>query len=524
MTISPSKEARYLGVIFDQKLKFHSHLEHTTKKGTKFALALSSIARITWGAPFKYVRRLYTAVIRPRIQYGAAIWHRPEDARNSPATSQTNKLISVQRLAMKTITGCFKTTSTVALQYETDLLPIELELRKQITKYLSRIQALPTKHPTKAWLAKAVSHWRTTNSKTFMSNLEYLVKQYPSYAAGNMEEIHPYIEPPWWSPTNTTTYIASIPKDKAKVEHESFLKDNSTPNILHIYTDGSGIEDQVGAAAYSPTIPAVAHDYLGKADHTNVYAAELTAIHLGIKMAGKSPEQYDKCYIYVDNQSSIQAIDKPKQQSGQYIVRNILQSLDELQNQRPSLEFRIEWVPGHMDIDGNEKADEEAKKTALEKQREEQTPPHHKLKSAQVTKINEDINEAARKTWNNGKGNARQHRKLTRPKRVKTGVQLYGDLPRKQLANLIRLRTGHCRLNNYLNRYKIIEDPACDCGRGIETVKHFLLICKNHEEARKELRKKVGARNMRMEKLLGDPQLVKDTLEYVGKTERFNFV
>jgi len=79
-----------------------------------------------------------------------------------------------------------------------------------------------------------------------------------------------------------------------------------------------------------------------------------------------------------------------------------------------------------MDIEGNEKADEEAKKAALEKLREEQAPPHHKLKSMQVTKINDDINTAARKTWNNGKGNARQHRKLTRPRRVKTGVQLYG--------------------------------------------------------------------------------------------------
>jgi len=63
ITITPEKEAPYLGVIFDQKLKFHSHLDYVTRKGTKFALALSSIARITWGTPFKYVRRLYTAVM-----------------------------------------------------------------------------------------------------------------------------------------------------------------------------------------------------------------------------------------------------------------------------------------------------------------------------------------------------------------------------------------------------------------------------------------------------------------------------
>ena len=115
-------------------------------------------------------------------------------------------------------------------------------------------------------------------------------------------------------------------------------------------------------------------------------------------------------------------------------------------------------------------------------------------------------------------------RKTTRPLRFKTGVQLYGDLPRKQLANLIRLRTGHCRLNSYLNRHNIIEDPSCECGRGIETVKHFLLHCKKYEEERKELKKAVKERNMRLENLLGDPKLVRHMLEYVEKTGRFNFV
>jgi len=240
-------------------------------------------------------------------------------------------------------------------------------------------------------------------------------------------------------------------------------------------------------------------------------------------MAGKSHQQYDKCYIHVDNQSSIRAIGTPKQQSGQYIIRSILQSLDKLQTQRPSLKFRIEWVPGHTDIAGNEKADEEAKRAAPEQiEGEEEPPPRHKLKSAQITKINDDINTAARKAWNSGKMNAQEHRRITRPQRFKTGTQLYGGLPRKQIANLVRLRTGHCRLNSYLHRHNIIEDPECECGRGAETVKHFLLLCKKYEEPRNELRKRVGWRNMRTGNLLGDPKIVMDTLEFVEKTGRFN--
>src|SRR5579859_7384155 len=102
-----------------------------------------------------------------------------------------------------------------------------------------------------------------------------------------------------------------------------------------------------------------------------------------------------------------------------------------------------------MDITGNKKAEEEAKRAALEQITGEPLT-QHRLKSAQTTKINNDINTAVRKAWNSGKKNARQHRKMTRPRRFKTGEQLYGGLPRKQLANLVRLRTGHCRLNSYL--------------------------------------------------------------------------
>jgi len=85
------------------------------------------------------------------------------------------------------------------------------------------------------------------------------------------------------------------------------------------------------------------------------------------------------------------------------------------------------------------------------------------------------------------------------------------------------LCTGHCKLNNYLSKRKIVEDPACECGHGIENVKYFLLLCPKHEEQWNELRKEVGSRNMRLENLLGDPKIIRNTLNFVEKTKRFNF-
>ena len=132
-------------------LKFR---EHITKKGTKFALAISSIAR-----------SIYTAVVSPKMQYAAPIWHRPEDYRNSPVISQIKSLTTIQCQAMRTITGCFRTTSTAALQHKTQLLPVELELRKQITRYVTRLQSLPADHPIKVRMQRAIRYCSMVNHK-----------------------------------------------------------------------------------------------------------------------------------------------------------------------------------------------------------------------------------------------------------------------------------------------------------------------------------------------------------------------
>jgi hypothetical protein len=42
-TIEPSEEAKYLGVIFDKELHFHTHLQYVAKKGTTATMALSEM-------------------------------------------------------------------------------------------------------------------------------------------------------------------------------------------------------------------------------------------------------------------------------------------------------------------------------------------------------------------------------------------------------------------------------------------------------------------------------------------------
>src|SRR5271170_2695485 len=133
------------------------------------------------------------------------------------------------------------------------------------------------------------------------------------------------------------------------------------------------------------------------------------------------------------------------------MIRDILESLEEMQNQRLNFEFWIEWVPARLDINKNEKVYEEAKKAALEKIREEEPPPHRKLKSSQVTRIKDDmVYPAAGIKWTNGKEN-----KTTPQTNSTTTIQNGGDTERfsgfpskRAKQTLIRTvsHTPDCRL------------------------------------------------------------------------------
>ena len=202
----------------------------------------------------------------------------------------------------------------------------------------------------------------------------------------------------------------------------------------------------------------------------------------------------------------------------------VLDIIDTLQKDHPQHTLRLEWIPGHMSIDGNEKADQAAKSAAL--QGTQSNPNHLRcLKSARNNSIRQTIATEWLTEQHNGQDNACQLRNIIKRPNTKPSLNAYqmlGD-KRKHIAWIARLRTGHCSLNKYLNRINVVDTPICDCGEGVETVKHYLLVCGNYEEARDKLRRRVGAQGMRLEILLWDTNYIKDTIKFIEETERFDF-
>ena len=115
---------------------------------------------------------------------------------------------------------------------------------------------------------------------------------------------------------------------------------------------------------YMMQINETRHQHLGKDIHYNVFTAELAALQLATETLRDSHERIE-WRIYTDNQAAIKAIDNPHRQSGQAIIKDFLDCVDDIKDKYPHLRIKIIWISGHAEIEGNERADAEAKKAAI---------------------------------------------------------------------------------------------------------------------------------------------------------------
>ena len=67
---------------------------------------------------------------------------------------------------------------------------------------------------------------------------------------------------------------------------------------MTVYTDGSGINGKIGAAAWNATINEASHQHLGDEIQYNVYSAELSVIHIAFMQWKVIKNQFSICRIY----------------------------------------------------------------------------------------------------------------------------------------------------------------------------------------------------------------------------------
>ena len=476
-TVTPALKARYLGVILEPDLRGRAHVVHAKEKAFKSVQALQALAASTWGISRESTLKLYSAVVVPHMTYACSTWFTPEDTKGYKGQRDyaEKALSSVQKEALRIATGAFRTTPLGVLEAETLTIPIRQRLQKVCYVTALRIRGTPLYQKMiqyrqqvrdKDWSSKRVAPLQRLET-----GATRLVGQ---IAVQTIEKHQPAITPPWWSPPS----IRIAPDREAGIQEHDAIVGKATSRNLIIYTDGSDIRGHVGGAATTKTPRGWSYRmaYLGKSDQTTVYAAELAGLLQALQMGRDIGYTVDTVTIFTDNQAAIRSARRPASQSGQWLLRLIVQLVTVLKQR--GVRIAIHWIAAHEGVAGNEMADKLAKEATEHHQPQPHCwqPPMTQLQSSCKRTIRSALTEQWKAQWKTGTS-SQTYRARFGGDLDKTALALYSNLPKACAAILIQLRSGKVALASYLHQIKKAESPACDCRQGNQTVTHVIEEC-----------------------------------------------
>ncbi|KAJ5993178.1 hypothetical protein N7451_008902 [Penicillium sp. IBT 35674x] len=294
-----------------------------------------------------------------------------------------------------------------------------------------------------------------------------------------------------WRHLGCDEHIAPT-KEQAIQEHHRVIRATNGPNLAIGYTDGSGTTHGVGASATTSRGDAIT--VLGTLETHTVYAAELEGIRLALQLflRGDGKRNADQtprtATIFTDNQAAIRACAHSQRSSGQHTVREISCLVEALRG--IGCHVRIRWIPGHVGVAGNERADRLANNAA---NTPTTAPPSTILLSGCRLKLRRIAFEHWTQEWADGEHGA--YARLLFPQPTKAIFELHETLPRAASSTLIQMQTGKIGLPGYLNtiprwREEQLEanplrDPArCSCDIGNQDTQHVLLTCPGFTDLR----------------------------------------
>src|SRR6266481_10210684 len=129
--IKCSASARLLGVEVNQELRWHHHVQIAVQKGKALLHAANRLTRPSFGLPAGHVRKIYTAIILPKVEYALLVWYTPIHGATLGTCAvgsvrYTCEIEKVQWLACRLTMGAFKSTATDVLELHTNIPPAGL--------------------------------------------------------------------------------------------------------------------------------------------------------------------------------------------------------------------------------------------------------------------------------------------------------------------------------------------------------------------------------------------------------------
>ena len=496
-----AKEVKFLGLIFDHRLTWNSHINYVADRCKSRLNLMRSISGSNWGADKKSLLHIYQAMIRSIIDYGCEAYH-------SASSAILSKLDRIQSFALRICCGAMKSSSTAAIQVECGEQPLDLRRESFQLKYGIKIGAIKD-HPAAKILKERKPIKRNKSS--------FAKKTKPFLTEINQQIEGPIIPdlPPWRNiKPNTNTKLQTMINKKMSPGNINNIVSEFISNYddyIKCYTDGSiSTQNDSGCGFYISSLNIKQSFALSK--QISIYTAETIAIRETLKFINtkSGPEKY---VIFSDSLGAITSIKSGNSTIRPNLLNEILTLNTKLDQANKKVTFT--WLPSHINIEGNEIAD------TLAKENRSNTTPDIivplELKEA-YTRVDNYINEKWQARWDNG-NTGRNYYNI---ERVVSNKTKYNNQNRSEDTMITRMRIGKCYLNSYLHKIKRHPTGLCDTCNNPETIEHFLKQCQKNTELTNILTN--ACRSMKipfeLETILSNIELINKIIKFIKTLNR----
>ena len=357
----PAKSVKYLGVYFQSNGSWATHVKHAITKARRATNLIKTVSKENWGNDRSSLVALTTSLVRSRLMYGSQVLY------NLPS-SYLSQLVAVECSALRIALGLTNSTPVRKIYNEAGLLPLWHAMRKSTCRYIFTSAAIPNSTDDELSLNFNKStyqhkhHGIITDSLSLCHKAGVLPSDRHNFFPNN-DPFQPPLEPiPPWERIPPDVQL-DIPQYNSKdnpttllPEVNSYLKTNILKHFC-VFTDGSVLSDgKTGAGLYFPSTNS---SISIKLPNTTIQTAELCAIESALDIVSHYNPIPKTIYILSDSKASLQILLSNNNTICPKICESISGTLRYLNDQNITTKFQ--WVPSHIGIYGNEKADIAAK-------------------------------------------------------------------------------------------------------------------------------------------------------------------